>query len=73
MLSVFGCVECGHYRSIFFFWEYVGELRIVVLKRNGFFLLENNDQMSRLQMLVLHIQGPNGPKAYMGQNIHTLL
>jgi hypothetical protein len=36
-------------------------------------LLGKNNQMHVLAMLGLHIQGPNGPKAYMGQNIHTPL
>jgi hypothetical protein len=37
------------------------------------FVLEKNGQMPVLPVLGLHIQGPNGPKAYMGQNIYLLL
>ena len=35
-------------------------------------LLQNNDRMVRLlNVRVIYTQvGPNGPKAYMGQNIH---
>jgi hypothetical protein len=36
-------------------------------------MLEKNGQMPVLPVLGLHIQGPNGPKAYMGQNIYLLL
>jgi hypothetical protein len=39
----------------------------------GSMLLGKNDQMPVLPVLGLHIQGPNGPKAYMSHNIYILV
>jgi hypothetical protein len=36
-------------------------------------MLQYDDQMHVLSGLGLHIQGPNGPKAYIVQNIYILL